>query len=190
VNESGYQRLDLPIAAVEQGVRDLVAGGGPLSDEILRQWSAAMIWTGAMPGARPEDLIEVARGGLPTPARQNPAIITFIRQFLAARRDRLALFEDAVARPGDPALRQSESAYVVVDDHVLPMLLGGDVDDAKVRSVLTDAWSWRLVGLLTGAQVESADHDLGMGLADLVAQSRHIVVGAWDGEGLLVVDRV
>jgi hypothetical protein len=185
VNETDYRRLDLPIAAVDQRVRDVIAGGGPLSAEILRQWSVAAIWTAAAPGTTAQDLVDVARGRLSAPARLNPTVIAFIRQFLAGGSERFAFFEDAVSRPGDAVLARARSPYVVINDHVFPILRDGHVQDGAVADLLTDAWSWRLVGLLT-----TADNDaLGTSLADLVARSRHVVVGAWDGEGLLVVDR-
>lgn len=188
MNETTYRRLDLPLATVEQKVRDLIAGGGPLSAEILRNWSAAAIWTGAGPGIHAEGLVDIDKGGFPEPMRLNPKVIAFIRRFLTAAADRLAFFEDALARPGDPALARARAAFVVIDDHVFPILKDGEVDDARVADVLADAWSWRLVGLLTSVDRGAADGN-GFSMSELVARSRHVVVGAWDGEGLLVVDR-
>ena len=73
---------------------------------------------------------------------------------------------------------------------MFPILRRNHVDDRNVSDVLLAAWSWRLVGVLASGHVDPAGHHLRTSLNDLVARSRHVVVGAWDGEGLLVVDRV
>lgn len=191
MTEIEYRRLDLPLDAVEPKVRGLIeGGGGMLSSEIIRQWSVSAIWTGAGPRTHTGDLIEVARGGLPEPSRLNPLVIAFISQFLREDGRRVALFEDAVARPGDAVLARAKSPYVVIDDHVFPVLRGDHVDDAAVTDLLLDAWSWRLVGLLTSSEALLTGDHFGTDLADLVANSQHVVVGAWDGEGILVLDRM
>ena len=189
MSQVDFRRLDLPVKVVEPMVTDLTARGGILSSEILRQCSTRAIWTAASPEVTVDELTDLSRGGLRRPARLNPFIRAFIRQFLDGERQRLTIFEDAVARAGDPALESAAQPYVVVDDTVLPYLAGNEHSDSTVRALLMEAWSWRLVGLLTESAETLGDPRTEADLAQLVHDAKHVVVGAWDGEGILVVDR-
>lgn len=190
MSETDYRRVDLPLAEVEALARDLAVGGGLLSAEILRQWSVRAIWTGAGPGVSPQDLTNINRGRLQTPLRLNPLVVSFMARFLAAGPDSLAFFEDAVARSGDAALARARSPYVVIADQVFPFLAGAAQDEAMVTNLLLDAWSWRLTGVLTRSSEPPGGHHITDSLNDLVARAEHVIMGAWDGEGVLVIDRL
>src|SRR5215472_1284368 len=99
---TALRRLELPIRLVESQTRDVIAtGGGILSAEVLSQWSARSIWTGAGRRVDVAELTDVSRGGLREPSRLNPLVVSFIAQFLNEDRSSMALFEDAVARASD-----------------------------------------------------------------------------------------
>lgn len=189
MNEVEIHRVDLPTEMLDAQVRELVRGGEMLAAEVLRYWSVGRIWTGVRSGVEVNELINLTRGGLREPARLNSLVLSFMTEFLREDRSSLAIFEDAVARAGDPVLKHAKSAYILIEEMVYPVLRGGKVSEGEVRNLLLDAWSWRLLGVLTHSSEPSSDHYISESLGELVEHSRHVVLGAWDGEGLIVIDR-
>lgn len=184
-------RIELPVNLVEPGLREVIDYGdhGLLSREILRQWSVRSVWTAVPPGTDVERLLNLQAGGLGYSGRTTPTVIAFIRQYLQEADDRLALFEDAAANAQDLAQAGSKSPYAVVDGNTFPLLTSGDHDKSEVEDLILESYSWRLVGILTTWTVKPQGHVLGSSLEELVSRSQQVIVGAWDGEGLIVVDR-
>lgn len=184
-------RIELPVNLVEPHLREVIDYGdyGLLSREILRQWSVRSVWTAAPPGSDIERLSKLQAGGLSYSGRTNPIVISFIQRYLQEGDDRLALFEDAAASAEDLAQTGSKSPYAVIDGNAFPLLISGNHDRSEVEDLILESYSWRLVGILTTWTVKPQGHELGSSLEELVARSQQVIVGAWDGEGLIVVDR-
>lgn len=184
-------RTELPVDLVENNLKEIVGYGdyGLLSHEVLNQWSARSVWTAAPSGTDVQRLINLQAGGIEYSDRTNPTVTAFISQYLREGATRLALFEDAVASADDLLVAGSTSPYAVIDEKVFPFLTGGDHAKTEVDDLILESYSWRLVGILTTWTARPVGHELGSSLRDLVAASRHVVVGAWDGEGLVVIDR-
>lgn len=184
-------RVDLPVESVELTLKELIEYGdyGLLSREVLRQWSVRAVWTAAPSDAEVQRLLNLRAGGLNYSGRENPFLISFVREYLNQGPDHLALFEDAVAREGDPVLSKSRTPYAIIEGKVFPFLVGGDHESNVVEDAFLEAYSWRLVGILTRATARARGHELGACLEDLVACSQCVLVGAWDGEGVVVIDR-
>src|SRR5215469_14769155 len=122
-------------------------------------------------------------------SRLSPIMISFICRFLEASDSHLAFFEDVVTRLRDPVLSRSKSPYAVLGDDVFPYLPGGHHADSTVANLLKDVWAWRLVGVLTRhAWQLKGDWLLENRIVALVEHSQHLVVGASDGEGMIIVD--
>lgn len=184
-------RIDLPVELIEARLKQVINYGdyGLLSQEVLRQWSAQAVWTAAPAGSDIERLLNLHVGGLNSPGRTNPIVISFIRRYLEVSAHRLALFEDAVAKAHDLPDAGSKSPYAIVEGKVFPFLAGGNHEKTEVEDLVLESYSWRLVGVLTASTTRPVEHELGSSLEELVTRSRHVIMGAWDGEGLLVVDR-
>jgi len=176
---------------VEERIKSLlVQGDGFLSQELIRQWSHIVrVWTSAPAGTDVSELVDI-EASLKQPFRYNPSIRQFIVRYLLRGENHCALFEDAVAREGDLALVRTKVSYAVCEGFVFPFICREQASDADVMSLLTEAWSWRLVGVLTAAR--HLHHKERLQRSDFprfIANAEHVIVGTWDGEGIIVIDR-
>jgi hypothetical protein len=184
-------RIDLPLAMVEGRIKGLLEqGDGFLSQELTRQWAHIVsVWTSAPASTNVSELVDI-EASLKQPLRYNPNIRQFIVQYLLRGENHCALFEDAVAREGDLALVGTKVPYAVCEGFVFPFICNEHASDEDVVNLLAEAWSWRLVGVLTATKHLRHKETLQRSdFSRFVANAEHIIVGAWDGEGIIVIDR-
>jgi hypothetical protein len=138
--------------------------------------------------ATPEALKKFSVGGLIQRALTEPRVAEFVSAYLAAGTDRLALLEDAGARPDDAYVRASAARYVVHESDVVYMCTPQDGASA-ITSALRAASSYSFVGTLTvgpmplATQGEKISADV---LRRLALASKHVLVSAYDNESVLI----
>ncbi len=183
--------LDLTLAFFEERIKRLIAqGDGSLSQELIRQWTHVVrIWTLAPIGTDASKLTNVD-DHIEQPLIQYRGVHQFIVKYLQRDERHCALFEDAVTREGDLALTSAKAPYAVCEGFVFPYACIAQANDADIEVLLNEAWSWRLVGVLTTtmrlhskARLQRSD------FSQFVMDAQHIIVGAWSGDGIVVVDR-
>lgn len=183
--------LTLPLAVFEERIKRLIAqGDGLLSRELIRQWTHVVrIWTSAPAGTDISKLTNVD-DHIEQPLIPYRGVHKFIVTYLQRDERNCALFEDAVSREGDLALTSAKAPYAVCEGFVFPYACMAQANDADVEVLLNEAWSWRLVGVLTTTmplhpkmRLQRSD------VSQFVMDAQHIIVGAWGGDGIVVVDR-
>lgn len=180
------KRVDFGIEAARY-IRSQLADGNGLSRQLIRLRPKHSKYWAFVPDKAPADVLRQFRsGGLGGRPETETSLIEFIQYDLHEARGRCAVFEDAFARKGDPLLGDSGCPYFTHGADVFDFLIGPSQSD-DVRQLLWTARAYRMVGVLSDAVglelPQEADEET---LQLLASQARHVIIGAWDGEGELV----
>ena len=115
-----------------------------------------------------------------------------IHEHLAAGTNRIGVFEDRIAQPGDSSLHKVAPPLVFFEDEVYHVVESGS-DEEAIITRLDDAFSIPVfAGALTSASDEELPHPLSGAAIDrshlelLASRATAILVGAYDGEGFLM----
>jgi len=120
-------------------------------------------------------------------------LAAFIVAFLGHGSNRYLVAQDFNSIPGDPWLQTSKIPYFTVHEEVYLFLDGYHADTGRVISVLHDCNTANsilniamLTELVEGHQIESTEELSSITLQALAASTQHIIVEAFDGEGMLL----
>jgi hypothetical protein len=173
-------------------IRARLESGNTLAKRLL----ALPLDGGSVAATLPPDAPDTAfarfdAGGVTRRAATEPEVAELVAGYLRQGGGRCAVFEDALSRRGDPVLAKQGGRYAWVGDEVYHLLLPGD-DRAQVTAALRRATSFSFLGVLaaSGGGELRAGQDLAPGALDALARAAdHLLVGAYDGEGVLVWSR-
>jgi hypothetical protein len=117
-----------------------------------------------------------------------------VGEFLAEAEEHVCVFEDPLARVGDPVLRNMDTRYATFGGEIYHLILTSDSDQAYIRKVLKRAKGIpTFIGVFTESRTNLAEkRPLNFSTRDiqaLAAQAKKLVVGAFDGESYLIWDR-
>lgn len=122
-------------------------------------------------------------------------LVTTIREFLGAESERIVMFENHSASPGDPFLARSGTQILVHQDEVYHFLISDDHEPAKIVQTVRVAESPHLFicAMTSVSNRDSWPSQTGKvtreELENLVKRTERIVIGAYDGEGYLFWSR-
>ena len=142
-------------------------------------------------GADPQAARQFYTGGVARTAETEPVIVRLVLDFLAGGADRLGLFEDAVALPTDASLALHKVPFVTSGTDVLYVVRRA-ADAEEAARALRFATSHVLLGVLTTVvdglprAGEAIPDTL---LATLTARADKLLIGAYDGESVLIWSR-
>ena len=130
-------------------------------------------------------------GGVTHRAATEPELAALVLGHLRQGGGRVAVFEDALSRRGDPVLAKQGGRYAFVGDEVYHVLLPGD-DGGQVIAAARRATSFSFIGVLTSTPGDglAGGQELSPERVEALARrAEHVLVGAYDGEGVLVWSR-
>jgi hypothetical protein len=132
-------------------------------------------------------------GGITTRNNTVPHLVAFITTYLSGRGKPCAVFE-AIERHGDLYLSLSKQPFFVHNSEIYYFLGSQNRDSEKVRTVIQAARSYPFIGVLTS--LSESDPDIRVAqevtesvLRKLAARTKHLLIGAYDAEGILVWSR-
>ena len=116
-----------------------------------------------------------------------------VQEFLSEAENHVCVFEDPLARAGDPVLRNVDTRYVEFGAEIYHLILNSDSDLTYIRKVLKRAKGIpTFVGVFTEWQASRAEKSpLNFSKKDIKAlatRAQKLVVGAFDGESYLIWD--
>lgn len=185
------RQIDLSAEAIAY-IRGSLAQGRSLAREVAR----LALEAGAAVALLPSDVAPQAAqrfhvGGVARTAATEPAIARLVSDFLAGAADRLAVFEDALALPTDASLARRKLPFVTCGSDVLYLVVPGSDTDTITRA-LRFATSHVLLGVLTtaaGALPRPGESISTATLTELATRADKLLIGAYDGESVLVWSR-
>jgi hypothetical protein len=136
-------------------------------------------------------LLEFTDGGVAESEHPTRWIAEKIQTYLAADGDRIVVFEDAVARRGDPVLEMLESRIRYLDQEVFHILYATDANWHAVETTISESDSpHQLVGVFThriaNAQEAGEPRDIsGAEIDEWSQKAEAVVVSAYDAEGFI-----
>lgn len=142
---------------------------------------------------------QITEGARITPINTAPSrswIVEEILKFHGRNLDSLVLFEDALAARGDPYLTKRSSEIWYCGDEVFVMVRADGADKNQIETAIRETYSIPLfIGVMSRSawvpNLDSSLRDLSQqNLRDIAAGSEAIIVGAYDGEGLLLCDQL
>ncbi|MGI8588173.1 MAG: hypothetical protein ACR2M0_10875 [Chloroflexia bacterium] len=120
-------------------------------------------------------------------------LANFIMAYLQRPGSRYAVFEHALAAPGDPWLRSSTLRYFSYRSELYIFLTKADANVATIIDTIRRSSTYLFTGILTAPtampELHSAETVTEDVLQTLALSSEHILVGAYDGEGELIWSR-
>ncbi len=122
-------------------------------------------------------------------------LIESIQSFLEADTGRVYVFENALARPSDPATQRYRSDVHFFNDEVYHVLMGGQRSCDEVELTIRESTtSLNYVGVMTSLTPEArnllVDKTVSADTMKVLAErTERIIVGAYDGEGSIVWSR-
>lgn len=132
-------------------------------------------------------------GGVTTRNVTEPVLANFIATYLQGMAGRYAVFEDALARPGDSILASSQAPFVTFDSEVYYLLSNQQIDPNQIIATIRRATSHLFIGVLTSLNAETELRPRQSITANLLAtiaqHTEHILIGAYDSEGVLIWSR-
>jgi hypothetical protein len=117
-----------------------------------------------------------------------------IREFLDKRRGRACIFEDALARVGDPVLQKVETKYATFGTEIYHLILDTDAEPGYIEKVLRRAKGIpTFIGVFTEWQGDKPNKNpialSKENLQALAAKAHKLIVGAFDGESYVIWNR-
>ena len=131
-------------------------------------------------------------GGATTSNNTVSHLVDFITVYLSQGR-RYAVFE-AIERCGDPCLSPLEQPFFIHDSEIYYFLDSKDFDSEKVKRLVQVARSYPFIGVLTSLPesdpgIRVAQEVTESVLEKLAARTTHLLIGAYDAEGVLIWSR-
>jgi hypothetical protein len=129
-------------------------------------------------------------GGVAKRSQTEPYVLNVITAFLQGPPNRVAVFEDALARPSDPVLRSTKVPFVYYDGDVYYFLTSERATPDLISNAVRTATSYRFVCMLSDAAEEhNAKPGTEVSLESLKAiahAAQLILVSAYDGESVVI----
>jgi hypothetical protein len=131
---------------------------------------------------------------IPVPNTDN-ILAEIIKTFLERTKVGACVFEEAAARPSDPCMSSSTTAWIEYNDEVYYFLLHSDATLGKIQQAIRQAASVYpgLIGVMTrmpDPEFSSRRKRItASGLRELARNTEKIIIGAYDGEGYLIWER-
>jgi hypothetical protein len=177
-------------------VREQLSKGGPLSRELINSLDGGFAWEfvlADMPSSQQPGGYLVG-GALD--AEQASTLWSiyadFLREFAMSNPSRVLLFEDQFFKMSDPCLTATESLFEWngVTYHYLPYR-GTTLSSATIEEAITMSSDYpRIVLAIERPVTLPSRSGLASNLAnELVQGIKHVVVGAYDGEGFIAWSR-
>ena len=123
-------------------------------------------------------------------------VVFTIRSFLESDTERICIFEDAVARPNDSALKRRKSHFVTLQDEVYDLLTKRESSDRDIEQAIKETGYDHppLICAMTSLPCEEhgflARQEITSEILRVLAErTEKIIVGAYDGEGYLIWHR-
>lgn len=134
-----------------------------------------------------------AVGGVTARNDTEPLLADFISAYLDGENGRYAIFEDTLAQLGDAFLSSSKTQFVAFETEIYYFLSSRESNSKTIISVVRQATSHLFIGVLTSLAAENDLHTeqaitLEL-LTAIVQHAEHILIGAYDGEGVLIWSR-
>jgi hypothetical protein len=150
--------------------------------------------TGILPDPPPETHMKVEGGiAVPIPDDIFPFLINEICEFLNGDRGNICIFEEGLALPSDTYFKHLSLPYSLLGNEIYYYVSRDDIDNKIVDKVVWQARNFYpgLIGVMTHVSAESfleegkisLDH-----LRTLADNAEKIILGAYDGEGYLLMD--
>lgn len=122
----------------------------------------------------------------------DPWLVSILQEFLGAGRERVGIFENELASPGDPWLSSWDMQTLIFENEVYHLLSNKDADNEQtILTTIRGAGNWLFIGAMTSLS-EPSDLPLEGGTLDdqvlkmFAERAAKIVVGAYDGESYLI----
>jgi hypothetical protein len=123
-------------------------------------------------------------------------IVSVVETHLRLERRAYCVFEDAIARPGDPWLERTHLALMMSREAVYYLLTSEDANRERIEATVRRAKSISppLIGALAflpvDEQLPRADRALtDRDFSSIATQTESVIVGAYDGEGFVIWSR-
>jgi hypothetical protein len=117
----------------------------------------------------------------------------YISSFLGRTENHCAVFEHALARASDPFLAGETSQYFICGGDVYFFLTARDLDVEVILKAIQSAKTYLFNGVLADlseiSAISNREHVTEQTLRKLAENTKHLIVGAYDGEGYLMWDR-
>lgn len=159
--------------------------------EIVKQ---AFRHGGVLPEPPPETHVIYSNGRRMVPIpNTNDGLIERIRDYLCGGKGRFCIFEEAYARPSDPAMLTKHVPFLILNEEIYYFLSWKDIDYNKIKQAINAAGNFYpgLIGALTELpekqelnfenKIISSEQ-----LHILAKRAEKIIIGAYDGEGYLI----
>ena len=134
-----------------------------------------------------------AVGGVTARKVTEPQLTAFVAEYLEGEARRYAIFEDALARPGDAILAKSKASFLTFDSEVLHVLTAQERDPERILGVVRLATSYLFLGVLSsldpGTELRAGQALTADMLAAIAQHTDHLLIGAYDNEGVLIWSR-
>lgn len=200
-------------------IRNILSDGHSLAKYLLKSLDldAGVVITFLPPGLSDEELADFEAGVMPIPPESEWRYFTYedgsrvrvipvtvvdydtillIQNFLEEGTERLCIFENWLFHPTSSQVLRFKSRLLFYEDEVYHVLFGGYVEEGKIKETIKEAKSIPVfIGALTSMpgmskalfkeKVVSSKQ-----LKVLAEKTEKIIVGAYDGEGYLIWNRV
>ncbi len=122
--------------------------------------------------------------------KADEGLVRVIQNFLKSSKAHLCIFENSLARPSDPYLKELLSSMLILGEEVYHLLKSEDADEKTIRNTVSEARSYLEIGAMTSTtlpdQLFTKKEITANELKTLALNTQNIVVGAYDGEGYLI----
>jgi hypothetical protein len=173
-------------------VQSCLSSGNTLSRRLLKLTLGSGRVTAHLPAnvspvtAREFEFGGIAKGG------ENPwsHLAAFIAEYLSGQGKRYAVFE-AIERKGDPCVSSLDKKFFTHGSELYFFLTSRDQDLSSITGTIRAARSYPFVGALTSVPEDEpdirADFEVTTDVLEkLAARTEHILIGAYDDEGVLI----
>ena len=123
----------------------------------------------------------------------DPWLVSVTQQFLRGGPERLCIYENSPAAPGDPWLQSSDLQTLIFDDEVYHFVSHKDAENEKriLETMRGAASAWLFLGAMTSlSDASDLPLDRGMVAREVLERfargAEKIVVGAYDGESYFI----
>jgi len=143
-----------------------------------------------------ERLLKFNVGGLAKRNETEPHLRDIVAEHLRKPDSPIAIFEDNLAKPGDPVLRTISMPFFTYNDEIYYFLTTRQTTDKLITAAIRRAQSYVFICALTTCGTDDIltfEHGRQITYSNLDALARNatsIVVGAYDGEAYVFWSRV